>query len=495
LESEKAELRVLVVDDDEHLRKFITRGLSRAGFSITTADSGATGIERLRSESFDAVLCDLHMPEVDGLDVLRFAAGLQPMPQFIVLTGYGSVSVAVEAMKRGAADFLEKPVSIDELRGALHAVLARRPMQAATPAPARAARSNDREALGLVGDRSWLDAFMESLQRIAHTDSTVLIEGETGTGKSAVAREIARLSARASGPFVELNCAAIPENLLENELFGHVRGAYTSGTGATGKVELASGGTLFLDEIGELKHEIQAKLLHLLQERTFTPIGSPRPKRADVRFIAATNRNLLRESEEGRFRLDLYYRLNVVSLTIPPLRERREDVPLLIEHFRRRIAERLNANPPTFSPEAVDLLRRYRWPGNVRELENLVERMAVMHPGKVIDPSLIGERIRQEASASIAATLERAVTPPPATQDGGLGVSMPLPQDIGESTKTFNDRIRAYEIAMIKRALSDAGGNKSRAAKALGMKRTTLIEKMKKLEIQSEGDDEPTPET
>ncbi|MCK6548627.1 sigma-54 dependent transcriptional regulator [Myxococcota bacterium] len=469
--------RILVVDDDEHLRKFLTRGLSRIGFQTVAADSGSSGIALLREQSFDCVVCDLHMPDVDGLDVLRFAAELSPRPPFIVLTGYGSVSVAVEAMKRGASDFLEKPVGIDDLRATIQAVLSR-PRAPSVAPPSKPTRT---EAKGLVGVPAWLDPFLDQLRRIAQTDSTVLLEGETGTGKSVIAREIAKWSSRASGPCIEVNCAAIPDQLLENELFGHVQGAFTGAVGQPGRVELAAGGTLFLDEIGDLKEQMQAKLLQLLQERIFTPVGASKPKRADVRFIAATNRDLAKDVEAGRFRADLYYRLNVVSLMIPPLRDRAEDIPLLVDRFRHRIAERISAEPPIFGDDVLRLLVRYRWPGNVRELENLVERMVVMHPGKVIVPSMLPARF---ADADAKGTETRSDTPSPVI-DATAPSQAPVSGAVSGSTTLppggLEEEVKRVEILMIRNALTETRGNKSAAARKLNMNRTTLIEKIRRL--------------
>jgi len=460
--------RVLVIDDDDYLRKFISRGLNRVGMSAEAVEGGASAMTLLKERQFDVVVCDLHMPEVDGLDVLRFSTSLRPPPPFIMLTGYGSVAVAVEAMKHGASDFLEKPISIDELKAAIQAVLRTGPERAAT----RRTPSVP-SGMSLVGSSTWLPSFLETLYRIAQTDATVLIEGETGTGKSAVAKEIYRSSKRASKAFVEINCAAIPEHLLENELFGHVRGAFTGATGHVSKVEQANGGTLFLDEVGELKHELQAKLLHLLQERAFAPIGANQAKAADVRFIAATNRDLMTEVEVGGFRQDLFYRLNVVNLIIPALRERPADVPLLLEHFCDRIAERLQVTGPVFSPNAVEVLKRYEWPGNVRELQNLVERTAIMHPpGTLIEPDHLSQRVHQN---------QREMPADPNAPPRIEALESDI-QYMGESGQSLSDVVRSYEYGLIRQALDRAGGNKSQAAKLLRMKRTTLIEKLKKYE-------------
>ncbi len=465
--------RVLVIDDDDYLRRFISRGLNRAGVETVAVEGGALGIEKLQQDRFDVVVCDLHMPEVDGLDVLRFSASMRPQPPFIMLTGYGSVSVAVEAMKHGAADFLEKPVSIDELKASIVTAREKLKRRAAMSAPVSGPPS-ERPANGLVGSPDWLEEFLVTLQRLAATDATVLIEGETGTGKSAVARHIFRQSRRASGPFVEINCAAIPDHLLETELFGHVKGAFTGATGNhAGKVEQANGGTLFLDEVGELKPELQAKLLHLLQERAYVPVGGSTVKKADVRFIAATNKDLEEEAKKGRFRQDLFFRLNVVSLTIPALKERPADVPILIDYFCDRVAERLDQTAPMFSPDALEALRRYDWPGNVRELENLVERTAVMYPaGMLIEPSHFPSRILNSTAVSSQTSAPLKIS---ISEQGFEGVDA-----LTEEGKSLSDAVREYETRLIQWALDKCQDNRSQAARLLRMKRTTLIEKIKK---------------
>jgi DNA-binding NtrC family response regulator len=448
---------VLVIDDDVMLGRFIARDLARLGFETVAADSGTAGIEILKQRSFDAVICDLNMPTHDGFDVLRFSTTLDPAPPFVMLTAYGSVQAAVEAMRLGAADFVEKPVKTEELSATIRAILRRAPKRVRP-------QSSSHHAAHLVGSALWLGPFLETLDRVAQSDATVLIDGETGTGKTAVAREIWKASRRSDGPFVELNCAAIPDHLVESELFGHVKGAFTGATDDhAGKVARADGGTLFLDEVGELKHELQAKLLHLLQERTFTPIGAGDTKRANVRFLAATNRDLRTEVNAGNFRQDLFFRLEVVSLTIPPLRARTDDVPILVEHFCRSVQDRVGSSVE-FSPEAMVLLRRYDWPGNIRELENLIERCAVMHPpGTSIRPEHLSERIR----GSTHVEPETIAVPEFVTSDIE---ALPLAE-----------AVRNYETGLIKAALEKAGGNRSQAAKLLKVKRTTLIEKLKKL--------------
>ncbi len=470
-----ADKRVLVVDDDPGHLKYITKGLTRRGLTITATDDGKSAMQILRDQTFDAVVCDLMMPEIDGLDVLRFASTLNPSPPFIMITAQGSVQVAVEAMKQSAADFLEKPISINELDAAVKGVLSRRSAPSRTPARLEKAKSN------LVGSDEWLDPFLQTLNRVAQSDVTVLIEGETGTGKSAFAKELWRRSSRSRGPFVGLNCAAIPAELLENELFGHVKGAFTGAAGQVGKVQQAEGGTLFLDEIGELSFGLQAKLLHLLHEKTYSPVGSTSTRKANVRFIAATNRDLLKEVEAGTFREDLFFRLNVVNLTIPPLRNRPADIPILLRHFQANCARDLGTQAFELAQETSDALLRYEWPGNVRELENLVQRATVMHGGsgpmRIAD---LPDRI-QHATAAIPPHSSIPVISvgtdnqaPPTT----TAITVPdLPQLDGRS---LADVVRDYEWTLIEQALQKTSGNRTKAAKLLGTRRTTLIEKIRR---------------
>lgn len=479
--------RILVVDDDDKARAFVARSLVRCGYEAAEAEGGHRAMEILQRGRFDAVVCDFHMPEVDGLDVLRFCAGLEPRPVFVMLTAHGSISVAVQAMKHGAVDFLVKPASVPELDAALKVALARRSPTPAGPSSTQgaAAQSGSSE---LVGSNAWLGPFSQLLEKVATSEAIVLIEGETGTGKSAVAREIWRRSQRTRGPFLELNCAAIAKDLMENELFGNVKGAFTGAVGQAGKVEKAKGGTLFLDEIGELQLDLQAKLLHLLQERTYTPVGSSTPRQADVRFIAATNRDLRIEVQGGRFRPDLYFRLDVVKLTIPPLRERVDDIPILIEHFREQ-ARKSNGRVPRFPPETLDALCRHDWPGNVRELENLVLRLSVLLEDD--EPAYVhhlpdhlrhatgaitgiygttGERLGSPVSVSV-----RDEGPPTDT------IVMPAePQLDSIAEEGLAMAVKQYESNIIRKALLETGDNVTQAASLLRMKRTTLIEKRRR---------------
>ncbi len=450
--------QVLLVDDDAHMRRFVARGLERVGYQVQATEDGDAAIRLLQEHSFDAVLCDLHVPKVDGLDLLRFAATLEPPPPFVMLTGYGSVSVAVDAMKHGAVDFLEKPVSVEQLRHTLEAITE----LGGTP------RVKGKTAVSLVGSRHWLEPLIESVNRIAQANSSVLIQGERGTGKSSVAREIWRLSRRANGPFYEVRCNAVPGPLLERELFGHVEGALMGSTRVVpGKMEQADKGTLFLNGIEALEPELQAKLLQVLENGTCQPVGSPRPRAIDVRIIAAASQDLLGLTG---FRRELYYRLNVASLRMVPLRDRPEDIPILVQHFLRRVAEKIGNELPTFSDEAMSALRSHLWPGNIRELESLVERMAVIvEPTKKIEPNHFIDALSESGGNAQCGTVVR----------------MPNGKDLLEvgHGKSLSETVRAVEQSLIEAALERTGGNKSQAAKILHMKRTTLIEKLKKLQV------------
>ncbi len=471
--------RVLIVDDEEQILKSISRDLSRAGYDCLTTNGGAGAKRAIADQdgAFDVILCDLMMPEVDGLDVLRFA-NAQPKPApVIILTAYGTVNAAVAAMKLGAVDFLEKPASPEAIRAAI---------QLATSKPRTAPSHSSSTGKGfyvpeLVGSDQWLPGFMATLRRIATHEVTVLIDGETGTGKSAVARQLHAASPRANAPFVEVNCASIPTELVESELFGHVKGAFTGATAdKVGFVREANGGTLFLDEVGEFEHGLQSKLLTLLQERRIRPIGATRDFNADVRFVAATNRNLEVEVQRGRFREDLYFRLNVIKLTIPPLRDRVDDIPILIEHFRRKhFSQPGGQRCPKFSDRALEAMRRYDWLGNIRELENVVQRLAIMHPdNEVIDvdklPNIIQEAAREPETSNAPMNVEIQELPAP-----GAAVA-PLPEE-GLAQAVLN-----YQRDLLIKALRESGGNKTQAARKLRVKRTTLIEKCNRLKIDAD---------
>jgi DNA-binding NtrC family response regulator len=452
---------VLLVEDEEALRSTIAIRLTAEGFAVDEASDGDQAIQRLSNFAYDALITDLRMPGADGTQVLD--AGLERYPDLaaIVVTGYGTVKDAVDAIRRGASDFITKPFQFDELRHVLRTALERREL--------RAENRYLREQLvarygldGLVGRSAPMRELSTLLSTVAPTNSTILISGETGTGKELVARALHQASLRSQHRFIALNCSAIPETLLEAELFGHVRGAFTGAVSQRmGRFEQAHRGTLFLDEVGTMSPPLQAKLLRVLQERAFERIGDSQTIRVDVRVIAATNSDLARMVREGSFREDLYYRLNVIQVNLPPLRDRREDIPLLVHHFLDRLGR--EHQPPrlgvAFTQEALRRLMAYDWPGNVRQLENVVERAFTLSPG------------RRQIDVS---ALPGDLVPPPLPDPD---VPLTLPDD-GLDLDTVLVRM---ERTLIHQALARTGGNRRQAADLLRIKRTTLVEKLKRL--------------
>ncbi len=368
--------RILIVEDRDSLRRMLELALGQEGYEVATAADGRAGMRLLAERPFDFVLTDLKLPDVSGIEVLEASRAAQPRVPVVVLTGYGTVGAAVEAMKLGAYDFLEKPLEIDDLTRLIERAIGERD---------EAAVFRVAGAPAIVGSHPRLRAAIRLLQRVGPTESNVLLTGESGTGKELFARAIHSLSARRGGPCVALNCAAIPETLIENELFGHEKGAFTGADRRQpGRFEQAEGGTLFLDEIGELPVGVQGKVLRVLEERTFERVGGGRTLRADVRLVAATNRDLAGMVDDGEFRADLFFRLNVFPIELPPLRERPSDIPLLAHHLLAEIARRHKAEPPRLEEAAAELLMAEPWPGNVRELANVLERAVILADGPAI---------------------------------------------------------------------------------------------------------------
>jgi DNA-binding NtrC family response regulator len=426
--------RLLVVEDRDSLRRMLEHALAAEGYQVVAVPSGEDAIARLESdEQLDLVLTDLKLPGASGLDVLEAARERRPGVPVVVLTGYGSVPTAVEAMRAGAYHFLEKPVEIDDMARLVAEAIGERDDGA--PPGLRLEGGPT-----IVGRHPRLRAALKLLDRVAVTESTVLLTGESGTGKELFARAIHRLSRRASGPFVALNCAAIPESLVENELFGHERGAFTGADRRqAGRFEAAEGGTLLLDEIGELPAAVQGKVLRVLEERTFERVGGGATLTADVRLVAATNRDLQEMVRAGSFRSDLYFRLDVFPIELPPLRERASDLPYLVRHLMGEIARRLGRRPPVAEPDAVELLAGHPWPGNVRELANVLERAVILTDG----PRL--------AAADLAPLL--------------------APLEAGGE----RERIRC--------ALEEAAGDRRRAAEILGMSYRTLARRIRRHDL------------
>jgi DNA-binding NtrC family response regulator len=428
---------------------------------VEQAASGEQALERLAEFAFDILITDLRLPGVDGRRVLEAAIDRYPEIIVIVITGYGTVKDAVEAIKQGAADFITKPFQFDALLHVLKSSLEQRRLKSEN-AYLRSQLEDRYRIDGLVGRSRPMRALFQLLETVAATSSTVLITGETGTGKELAARAIHHNSPRRNNRFVAINCSAIPETLLEAELFGHVRGAFTGAVGMRqGRLEQAHKGTLFLDEIGTMSPALQAKLLRVLQEREFERVGDSHTIKIDVRVIAATHSDLARMVAEGAFREDLFYRLNVIPVQLPALRERREDIPLLVQHFLQRLTAESGRGEVTVSQEALRRLMAYQWPGNVRQLENAIERALAFSQGRPqIDVHDLAPDIQAQPAPSETAQVW-------------------FPED-GLDFESYIDNV---ELSLIKRSLERTQGNKRQAAKLLNLKRTTLIEKLKRLNV------------
>ncbi|MEO8275942.1 MAG: sigma-54 dependent transcriptional regulator [Thermoanaerobaculia bacterium] len=442
-------LRLLVVEDRDSLRAMLVRALSGEGYSVVAASDVATARAQLAAgERIDLVLSDLMLPDGSGLDVLTLARARTPPPPVVVLTGFGSVAAAVGAMKLGAADFLEKPVDLDRLFR-LVAELVREEARAPVFAP--------KGALPIVGAHPRLQAALRALERVAPTESTVLLTGESGTGKELFARALHALSPRRERPFVAVNCAAIPETLVEAELFGHEKGAFTGADRRRpGRFELASGGTLLLDEVGELPLAVQAKVLRVLDDGSFERVGGSVTLSANVRLVAATNRELSAMVAAGEFRADLLYRLEIFPIELPPLRDRASDIPLVACHLAAEISARLGLAPFELAPDALELLSAEAWPGNIRQLANVLERAAILAPGERISAEQIGRMIgRPGPGASLAPTA-------------------------GDGERKSDDEARNR----LRQALRDAGGDKRLAATALGVSYRTLLRRIEEHDLK-----------
>jgi DNA-binding NtrC family response regulator len=464
---------LLLVEDEAALRQAVAEQLNDRGYRVQQADSGEAALAHLAEFAFDIIVTDLRLPGIDGSAVIEAAVARYPHIIAIVVTGFGTVKDAVEAIKRGARDFVSKPFQIDELLHVLDSAIEQRQLKSEN-AYLRSQLEERYRFEGIVGKSRPMDRLFQLLETVAPTNSTILITGETGTGKEVVARAIHHNSSRRANRFVALNCSAIPETLLEAELFGHVRGAFTGAIGnRQGRLEQAHKGTLFLDEVGTMSVSLQMKLLRVLQEREFERVGDSHTIKVDVRVIAATNSDLTRLVAEGQFREDLFYRLNVIPVQLPALRERKEDIPLLVHHFVAKFeAERDAANNGSgkspvdrlprvsVAQEGMRHLMAYHWPGNVRQLENAIERAVAFTAGRSqIDVDDLPGEV-QQAKETVATS---AVT---------------LPED-GMDLDAF---VAGIERELIERSLERTGGNKGQAARLLNLKRTTLVEKLKRLQ-------------
>ncbi|MDO8957128.1 MAG: sigma-54 dependent transcriptional regulator [Deltaproteobacteria bacterium] len=443
--------RILVVDDEESHRIMLRAVLKDEGYEVVEAADGSEAVRAVEQEPFDLVLLDVRMKTMDGIEALNEIRKISPLIPVLIMTAYASVKTAVEALKAGAFDYLTKPLDIEELKILIEKALELYHL--------REENLTLKERLGdrfdfskIIGKSRKMRELFDTLSLVAPTDATILILGESGTGKELVANAIHHNSFRKSQPFIKISCSALPETLLESELFGHERGAFTGAIARReGRFQLAHRGTIFLDEVGEMSPTTQMKLLRVLQEKEFEPLGSVQTLKVDVRVIAATHKNLTQEVKEGRFRDDLFYRLNVVPITLPPLRERKEDIPALAQHFFEVYRDKNQKELKDISNKTMDLLSRYDWPGNIRELENCLERAVIMARGELIAP----------------------VDLPPSIQN--------LPAGKGDSEILFPAGISLQEAekALILKTLEDAGGNRSRAAEILGINRRTLQMKLK----------------
>jgi len=448
-------LRILIVDDEASQRELIAGFLKKQGHEVVLAGGGAEALTPVKETRVDLVLSDFKMPGMSGLDLLRGVKAVNPEIPFILITAYGTVETAVQAMKEGAADYLTKPLDLEELLLRVGRVGEQVRLQGAVRD--LQARLVERHRLeGIIGESGGMQEVLALVKQVATSDATVLIRGESGTGKEVIARAIHFNSPRAAGPLVTLNCAALPEQLLESELFGHEKGAFTGAVAQRkGRFEQADGGSIFLDEIGDLAPSLQVKLLRVLQERQFERLGGNRTLAVNVRILAATHRNLEQALQDGRFREDLYYRLNVVTIQVPPLRERREDIPLLLEHFLQKFAQKNRRNVTGLTVGARDALLRYDYPGNVRELENIVERAVLLCRGQVIDLEDLPVALRPG---------ERDATEP--------------------ESRRLPDLLAGIERQAIRVALERHGGIQTQAAAELGISERVLRYKMKKYGLE-----------
>jgi two-component system nitrogen regulation response regulator NtrX len=456
---------VLIVDDEPNIRRMVGALLTSEGYEVRDAAEGAAGLARAAESAPDVVLLDLMIPgELDGLATLARLRESAPDVPVIMMSGKAGLSDAVKATKLGAFNFLEKPLSPEGVLLALASALELRRVRR----EARALREDLGLAGEMIGASPSMDRVREMIARVAPTDARVLVTGESGTGKELVASAIHFGSARRERPFVRVNCAAIPRDLVESEMFGHEKGAFTGATDRRiGRFELAHTGTLFLDEVGDLGAEAQAKLLRAIEAREIERVGGGKPIRVDVRIVSATNRDLTRAVADGSFREDLLFRLNVIPIPIPPLRERPDDIPALVAHFSALHRTRTGRRPPQWSAEALASLARYRWPGNVRELANIVERLAILHAGEDVDERDV-----------------RAVLP----VDGGTRREEPLPDPSSPLDLSLSDTLDEHERTLIARALSAASGNVAEAARRLKTDRANLYRRMRRLGLPV-GDD------
>ncbi len=453
---------ILIVDDEPAILTSLSKILEDEGYQIAMAKSGQEALKVLMADPPDLMMLDIWMPELDGIETLKRVREQAPQVQVVMMSGHGNIETAVKAIKLGAYDFIEKPLSLENVTLRVRHALDQRRLQEEN----KTLRSKVDRQFELVGTSPAMQKLRALIKTAGPANARVLIGGENGTGKELVARAIHQHSPRVDKPFVAVNCAAIPETLIESELLGHEKGSFTGATTQKrGQFEQADGGTLFLDEIGDMSLSTQSKVLRVLQEQQFMRVGGTKVIKVDVRVIAASNKDLPAEIKKGNFREDLYYRLNVVPIGVPPLRQRREDVPLLVKHFIKTLAEEQKVKPKDITPEALVVLEQYEWPGNIRELRNLIERLMIMVPSETIDPSHIGLLLQSHSTAS----------------GGTATVPSPLAMKNFDSLK---DARNAFEREYISRKLREHNWNVSRTADDLKIERSHLHRKIKLLNVE-----------
>ena len=459
---------ILVVDDEEAIVSSLSSILQDEGYEVAVAKSGAEALKTYMADPPDLMLLDIWMPDMDGLETLRRIKEIVPTAQVMVMSGHGSIETAVKAIKLGAYDYIEKPLSLENVTLRVKHALEQYRLEEEN----RSLRTKVQRKFELVGQSPAMQQLRQLIETAGPTNSRVLVGGENGTGKELVARAIHLQSARAGRPFVAVNCAAIPETLIESELFGHEKGSFSGATSMKrGQFEQADGGTLFLDEIGDMSLNTQAKVLRALQEQQFTRVGGTKLLKVDVRVLAASNKDLLKEIEKGAFREDLYYRLNVVPIVVPPLRERREDIPLLIRHFMKVHAEEQGLRMKELTPEAMNVFQQYEWPGNIRELRNLIERLMIMVPGNVIDAGQATSALHVKPPGAVPAAANATTS----------SVVSPL---FAQAYDSLRDARNAFEKEYIGRKLREHHWNISRTAEDLKIERSHLHRKIKLLDVE-----------